>query len=120
MGKLLLRDPLGAFRFANGIMGQGSWCFNVSGNARDEETTIYGSNGLLSFPVFDGSHIALKIAGKKEEVLHFDMPRHIQQPLIQTAVDELMGMGKCLSTGVSGARANWVIERMRSKKHPLH
>ena len=39
----------------------------------------------------------------------FDMPKHIQQPLIQTIVDELQGKGICPSTGISGARTNKIM-----------
>ena len=39
-------------------------------------------------------------------------PPHIQQPLIQTIVDELNGEGTCPSTGVSAARTTWVMEQM--------
>jgi hypothetical protein len=41
------------------------------------------------------------------------MPLHIQQPLIQTVVDELNDEPvKCPSTGTSGARTNWVLEEI--------
>ena len=109
---------LGSFRFENGIMGQGSWCFNASANASLERTTIYGSKGLLSFPFFGDYHIALKIEGKKEEVMRFDLPKHVQQPLIQTVVDELMGRATCPSKGLSGARTNWVMERISKDTGP--
>lgn len=106
---------LGTFRFENGILGQGSWCFNTSNNADKELTTVYGSKGKLSFTFFSNFHIALNIDGQAEEILHFEMPKHIQQPLIQTIVDELQGKGQCVSTGVSGARTNWVLEQIRKR-----
>ena len=40
------------------------------------------------------------------------MPKHIQEPLIQTVVDDLLGKGECPSTGKSGARTNWVLEQI--------
>lgn len=42
----------------------------------------------------------------------FEISKHIQMPLIQTIVDELLGRGNCPSTGVSGARTNWVLEQI--------
>jgi predicted dehydrogenase len=103
---------LGTFHFENGIMGQGNWCFNAPLSSETEFTTIYGSKGLLSFTVFSNFHIALKIDGKRTKIIRFDMPKHIQQPLIQTIVDELQGNGTCISTGSSGARTNWVMEQL--------
>lgn len=45
---------------------------------------------------------------------HFDMPEHIQQPLIETIVEELRGdkQGRCPSTGVTAARTNHVMEQL--------
>jgi hypothetical protein len=75
--------------------------------------TIFGSKGQIAFPCFSNFHISLKVEGQPEEIIPFDtLPKHIQQPLIQTVVDELMGKGQCPSTGISGARTNWVLEQL--------
>lgn len=112
---------LGTFHFKNGIMGQGRWWFNApspeqSGckhSIEEEKITIYGTKGQIAFPCFSNFHIALKIEGQDEQILPFDnMPRHIQQPLIQTVVDELMGKGQCPSTGISALRTSWVLEEI--------
>ncbi|MFN8357163.1 MAG: Gfo/Idh/MocA family oxidoreductase [Spirosomataceae bacterium] len=103
---------LGSFVFENGVLGQGSWCFNTSPNAEHELTTIYGSKGKLAFTFFSNFHIQLSVEGQPDEVLHFEMPKHIQQPFIQTIVDELRGKGTCISTGVSAARTNWVMSKI--------
>ncbi|NJN34677.1 MAG: Gfo/Idh/MocA family oxidoreductase [Saprospiraceae bacterium] len=100
---------LGNFYFENGIIGQGSWCFNAPLSSETELTTIYGSQGEISFSVFSNSHITLKIEGKRKRTLRFEMPKHIQQPLIQTIVDDLHGKGKCISTGATATRTNWVM-----------
>jgi hypothetical protein len=41
-----------------------------------------------------------------------EYPAHVQQPLIQTIVDELNGAGMCPSTGESGARTTAVIDHI--------
>lgn len=99
----------GTFRFENGVLGQGLWCFNSSDVSNLDRTTIVGSKGQVSFAYFGDNQVTLSVDGKKEEVFSFDMPRHIQQPLIQQVVDELRGAGTCVSTGFSGARTNWVM-----------
>jgi len=101
---------IGSFYFGNGIMGQGTWCFTTSGTSDKEVTTIVGSKGQISFPYFGDHSVTLEVDGKEKEVMTFNIPVHIQQPLIQTIVDELMGNGQCPSTGVSGARTNKVME----------
>jgi predicted dehydrogenase len=101
---------MGSFRFENGIVGQGTWCFTTSKVSDKEVTTIVGSKGQISFPFFGDHSVTLELENKGKEVLKFDIPVNIQQPLIQTIVDELMGKGECPSTGVSGARTNKVME----------
>lgn len=103
---------LGTFTFENGILGIGSWCFAVSENAQLDKTTIYGSKGTIEFPFFTGFDVTLNIEGKNSKIFKFDIPLSIQQPLIQTIVEELKGVGKCPSTGVSGARTNWVMAQI--------
>ena len=101
---------MGSFHFKNGVVGQGNWCFTTSKVSDTEVTTIVGSKGQISFPFFGDHSVTLELENRAKEVLKFDIPVNIQQPLIQTIVDELMGKGKCPSTGVSGARTNKVME----------
>jgi predicted dehydrogenase len=100
---------MGTFQFGNGILGQGLWCFNSSDVSNLDETTIIGSKGQVSFAYFGDNRVRLAVDGEEEKVFTFDMPMHIQQPLIQQVVNELRGEGKCVSTGFSGARTNWVM-----------
>lgn len=100
----------GTFHFENGVVGQGNWCFTTSKVSDKEVTTIVGSKGQISFPFFGDHSVILEVEGKEKELMRFDIPKHIQQPLIQTIVDELLGKGMCPSTGVSAARTNKVME----------
>lgn len=103
----------GAFTFENGIQGIGSWCFTVDKKAERDELTIIGSEGQLSIPFFGAPEIILEKSGlKRKKKFHFDLPKHIQQPLIQTIVDDLLGHGTCPSTGTTAARTNWVMEEL--------
>lgn len=102
----------GNFKFENGIVGNGSWCFNVGPNAEKDELIITGSEGQIRISFFGAPKVYLECKGKEVEVFEFEMPKHIQQPLIQTVVDDLMGVGECPSTGTSALRTNWVMEEM--------
>lgn len=101
---------LGTFSFANGVVGQGTWCFTTSKASDREVTTIVGSKGQISFPFFGDHSVTVQIDGSAPDVMKFDIPANIQQPLIQSIVDELRGTGQCPSTGISGARTNRVME----------
>lgn len=103
---------IGAFEFENGMLGSGIWSFNTGHASQDETTTIVGSKGQISFPFFGDHHVVLKKDNEPEQRFDFDISKHIQMPLIQTIVDELHGNGKCPSTGISGARTNWVLEQI--------
>lgn len=103
---------VGTFRFKNGVLGHGVWAFNTGEVSDEEVTTIVGSKGQVSFPFFGNHSVTLKIDGQPEEVFNFDISKHIQKQLVQTIVDELLGKGECLSTGVSGARTNWVMQQL--------
>ncbi len=43
---------------------------------------------------------------------YINQPEHVQQPLIQSIVNELLGQGISPSHGDSGARTSWVMDQM--------
>ena len=106
---------VGSFQFKNGILGTGNWCFTASNVAEEDKTTIVGSKGRISFPFFGNNSVTIEIDGKWPQTTVFKMPKHIQQPLIQTIVDELLGKGRAASTGVSGARTNKIMSLLMGK-----
>ena len=85
--------------------------FNTSSGSEIEQTVIVGSKGELRFSFF-GDHTILLRQGEKETVFKPDIPAHIQQPLIQSVVDDLLGKGTCPSTGKTASRTNWVMEQV--------
>ena len=109
-GRYLAEDTVaGSFVFESGVHGVGLWCFDAY---KDEDITeIVGTEGKLSFSSFGQEPVRLETANGLTE---FDIknPLHVQQPLIQTIVDELNGDGSCPSSGVSAARTSWVMEQM--------
>lgn len=99
----------GTFKFSSGVHGVGTWCFSGFDNC--DFTEIVGNEGKLSFSTFDAQPVRLTTREGVQE-FSFDYPQHIEQPLIQTVVDELNGIGKCPSTGETAARTSWVMDRM--------
>ena len=79
---------------------------------RDEEANeIIGSKGRVAFTVARPTPIRLTI-GDSVQDFPIDDPPHIHQPLVQSIVDELNGLGACASTGATGARTNWVMDEV--------
>ena len=99
----------GAFKFKSGVHGTGIWCF--SAYDKRDVTEIVGSTGRISFSTFGVEPVKL-ITGNDTVEYAFDYPQHISQPLIQTVVNELIGVGRCPSTGESAARTSWVMDQM--------
>lgn len=100
---------VGAFRFESGVVGTGAWCFTSA--RKIDQTVIAGTKGSLAFSSFDTSPLIVKTEAGTEEI-EFGYPDHVQQPLIQTIVDELNGVGTCPSTGESAARTTWVTDQL--------
>lgn len=112
--KKYLADDItvGVFKFKNGIIGKGLWAFNTSKASQYEMTTIIGSKGQIAFPFWGDHHVTLKKESEPIQKFEFEVPKYIQTLLIQTIVNDLQGKGTCPSTGVSGARTNWVLEQI--------
>ncbi len=105
-----VKDTISAIlKFKSGIIGSGRWCFVTSAQTDVDSIIITGAKGEIRFSTFAFSPILL-LSDTASESFDIPSPEHIQQPLIQTIVDELRGVGKCPSTGVSGARTSRVMD----------
>lgn len=97
-----------AFRFASGAVGTA--IFNFNAPAKTDVIVFTGTRGTLRTPVFADTDVVVENELGRE-VVPLRNPPHVHQPLVQTIVDELAGRGRCESTGESGARASWALER---------
>ncbi len=95
------------YRFESGIHGVGNWCFSTFEDVDVNE--IVGSKGKITFSTFGNEPIVLTTISGTEQ-WDFEAPQHVHQPLVETIVADLTGdSGQCPSTGVTGARTNWVM-----------
>ncbi|MEH7075840.1 Gfo/Idh/MocA family protein [Neobacillus drentensis] len=100
----------GTYLFESGIHGVGNWCFSAFDDVDVNE--IVGSKGKITFSTFENEPIVLTTASGTEQ-WSFNRPEHVHQPLVETIVTDLTtGSSKCPSTGVTGARTNWVMGEM--------
>lgn len=98
-----------SFKMENGIIGSAYWNFNA--NYDLDQTEIIGTKGFVRYSCFANNPVVL-VSNGKEFKFEIDHPEHIQQALIQSIVDELLGKGKCYSTGVTGVLTNNVIDKI--------
>ena len=97
-----------AFQIGEDLVGTGVWNFNAAESA--DSITFTGSKGQLTTAVRADADVSVRRDGQ-QNTYRFRNPPHVHQPLIQTIVDELRGRGRCESTGETGARASWVMDR---------
>lgn len=104
-----------SFLFGSNVIGTGMWCFTMNENEEMDRTEIVGTKGRIVFSFFNPTPIEIISEGgtKRESIAY---PEHVQQSLIDSVVKEMLGTGKCVSTGKSAARTNWVMEQIL-KKH---
>ncbi len=95
------------FTTASGAHGVGLWAFSVA--APIDRTEVFGSRGRLTFSTFGDEPVVLETA-RGTETFAIARPEHVQQPLIQTIVDELNGHGTCPSTGETALRTTLVTD----------
>lgn len=78
----------GQILFQSNVVFNGCWCFTVS--ERKDSCEIIGSEGKLSFPIFDHKQIILEKEGTKTTI-EFNRLQHVQQPMIQKVVEYFLG-----------------------------
>lgn len=100
-----------SYLFDSNIIGSGTWCFTMENEENFDKTEIFGSKGKITFSFFNPIPIEVYLNGKTE-VIKIDYPQHVQQALIDSVVKNILGEGNCVSTGESGSRTNWVMEKI--------
>jgi len=95
------------FRTEGGALGTASW--NFAGHMREDIIEITGTNARLRMSTFGDEPLEIHAKGGVETVSRPN-PLHVQQPLIQSIVDDLCGQGACPSTGESAARTSQVMD----------
>lgn len=97
-----------SFIFENNVAGTGVWNFNS--DHEEDRITFTGSKGQIQFPIFSDTDIEVKLSSGTAMNISVPNPPHISQPLEQSIIDELLGRGKCASTGVSALRTQRVLD----------
>lgn len=104
------KDAIAAsWKHKNGVTGTGYW--NFGGSFAFEEVKIIGSEGNISFHIFnDGPLILETKVGITEK--HIEHPENIQLYHVHNMREHLMGNAKHPCTGTSGCHASWVMDRI--------
>ena len=102
------------FKFEDGLVGSGSWCFVADESAKEDRIEVIGDRGMICFSIFTFQPIALHDCDGRHE---FDIPnpQHVQFPLVQSVVDHLNGKKECSCDGISATTTNWVMDKILGK-----
>jgi len=100
--------------FESGILLHGSWSFTAPVKARADFIEMIGEKGKITFSTFDLRPIIIN-SSEVNATYNIAHPEHIQQFMVNSVVDELLGRGKCPSTGKTGAYTNWIMDKVLNK-----
>ena len=104
----------GVLRLENDILFTGQWCFTVADGMREDLVEINGSKGKISFPVFGHEVVIQK--GDTKEVVSFDPPQHIQQPMIEKIVQYFLGRTDNPCSAADAIESMQVMDSFTRKK----
>jgi len=98
----------GVLNFKNGISCKAYWNFIADETEQIDECFISGTKGSIAFPFF-GNEISLESNGKRE-ILKYEHPKHIQQPLIQATVNYFLEKGENPCSVEDGLKGMQIID----------
>lgn len=84
----------GSIIFENGVVVNGSWCFNVAPSEFTDECLIVGSNGSISFPFFNEPYTVKLKTEHGETTKTFIQPEHVAYPMVEKVVSYFNGEGE--------------------------
>ena len=110
-GAMYAADDLvaGNILFKNGIVFDGLWCFNVAKEDEKDFCEIMGEKGKISFSFFEHKLITLTVNSKTENFL-FEPLQHVQQPMIEKAVEYFLDEGPNPCSGEEGVTVMQLID----------
>lgn len=95
------------FSTTSGALGSAAW--NFASDQREDLIEFCGTEGKLSLSCFGDEPLCLTRSNQTEEIARPN-PATIQQPLVQSIVDELLGNGSCPSTGHTALRTSQLMD----------
>ncbi|MDQ2719076.1 MAG: Gfo/Idh/MocA family oxidoreductase [Bacteroidota bacterium] len=100
----------GNILFKSGLIFNGLWSFNVAREDEADLCEIVGSEGKISFPVFEHKKIEITKNGKTESIA-FEPLQHVQEPMIGKVVDYFLDKSDNPCSGEDGATVMWLMEK---------
>ncbi|WP_281636570.1 Gfo/Idh/MocA family protein [Flavobacterium marginilacus] len=93
----------------SGITGSGSWNFGTF--EREDIVEIYGSEGKITFSIFENDPLILKTA-TGETTHNIPHPENVQLHHVEQMRDQLLGNHKHPSNAFTAAHTSWVMDQI--------
>lgn len=107
---------LAHFILDDGIPFEAEWNFAAPEGQSADYIRFIGEKGSVEMPFFGPYPIKVHL-NKKDYSFRIDPPVHVQQPLLETIVGELLGRSvQCPSTGFTALETNRVLEEIVKAK----
>ncbi len=100
----------GTILFQSGVLFNGLWCFSVAAEEAADQCEIVGSEGKISFTVFEHKKITITKNGNTD-IIPFEPLQHVQQPLIEKVVAYFLDQGANPCSGEDGVTAMQLMEK---------
>ncbi len=97
------------WKHTTGVTGIGNW--NFGGHSKQDQVMIYGSEGELSFSVFNEEPVCLHASNQCREFF-IENPENIQLYHVQNMREHLLNNKTHPSTGATALHTSWVMDRI--------
>lgn len=95
---------------------EAEWNFTAPEGQGADYIRFTGKRGSVDMPVFGPYPIKVQLDGK-DFFFRIDPPEHVQQPLLETIVGELLGRHvQCPSTGLTAVETNRILDEITDAK----
>lgn len=101
--------------FENGVLGSGTWSFVSDSSSSRDVMEFIGTEGRIEFSSF-GHEPVLLFNGYNFQEFPYINPENIQYNLIRNVVEAIRREADCVSTGITAARTNLVMEKIIYQK----
>jgi predicted dehydrogenase len=104
----------GNILFKNGVVFSGVWCFNAGRQNQKDCCEIAGSEGKITFSVFGQQKLSVT-RNHETEIISFEPPRHVQQPMIEKVVAYFLGEGANPCSAEEGVTVMRLMDQFTGK-----
>jgi predicted dehydrogenase len=100
--------------FKNNVLFNGIWCFTVPKDEAVDKVEIIGSDGKISFSIFEHHSLVITKSGGTNEFT-FDKLPHVQQPMIEKVVNYFLDKGTNPCPPEDGVEVMRLIDEITKK-----